>query len=342
VVGATAAVARLAVLPAIAASPGSCLVAAGTRAVAGLTRPKADDPELATLLPPAVLGQARLTAHYAEVVEDPEVEAVYVPLPNGLHAEWTERAAAAGKHILCEKPLSPHPDEARAMKDACERAGVVLAEAYMTPFHPVSQSVKALVASGTLGQLRFAHSAFTFPLNDSANHRWDAVMGGGALADVGVYCLAPLLEAAGRRPIALAAAARVTKGGVDASLSGWLDFGEGFSGTIECSLEAPERQELELVGTEGALTVKRPFTPGRAETGFDIWHADGRVEHVEAGGGDPYLGMVEAFADAARGKTTPARTVDETVDLLEVADDLRRAAGVRLAPLPTFGSVSAP
>ncbi|HLI75172.1 MAG TPA: Gfo/Idh/MocA family oxidoreductase [Acidimicrobiales bacterium] len=335
VVGATATIGRLAVLPAIAASPTSQLVAAATRAAAGLDDP-ASDPELAASMAPFDLAAtgARISAHYGDVIDDPEVEAVYIPLPNGLHAEWTFRAAAAGKHVLCEKPLSAYPAEARAMRDACAQAGVVLAEAYMTAFHPRARAVVDLAASGGFGALRFAHAAFTFPLANPDDHRWDPVLGSGALADVGVYCLAPLVAAAGRQPVDLAAAARVTSSGVDASISAWLDFGDGFGGAVECSFEAPERQVLELVGTDAWVSVDRAFTPGTADTGFDVHHRDGRMTRVETGGVDPYRAMIDAFTEVVRAQANPERSVAEAVALLELADRLRIEAGAPLAPLP--------
>ena len=157
------------------------------------------------LAPPSA--PARTYQSYASLVEDPEVEAVYVPLPNSLHREWVERAAAAGKHVLCEKPLAPTAADARAMADACAAAGVALLEAYMTPFHPRARAVEALVASGRLGALRFGRAVFTGVLDRPDDHRWRPEMGGGALLDVGIYCVAPLL-AGDERP-----AARASGGG---------------------------------------------------------------------------------------------------------------------------------
>jgi predicted dehydrogenase len=326
VLGATSTVARLAVLPAMAASPGADLVAIATRAAAGTDVAGGDDPAVAELMAPVDISATRVLARYQALLDDPDVEAVYVPLPNGLHAEWTVRAAEAGKHVLCEKPLSVDPTEAAAMVDACSAAGVVLAEAYMTPFHPRVRRLAGFVAEGSLGSLRFARAGFTFPLDRPDDHRWDPVMGSGALADVGIYCLAPLLEAAGRRPRAMAGATRRTAWGVDASTSGWLDFGEGFSAVVECSFEAPERQVLELVGTDGAVTVDRAFTPGPADTGFEVRRRDGTATRVETGGADAYRAMVEEFAAVVRGAAAPARTLDDTLALIEVAHELRSVA----------------
>jgi predicted dehydrogenase len=313
VLGATSTIATQAVLPAMAASLQAEVVHLGTRAG---TVPVA--------VPPSMAG-ARVSEHYQEVLDDPAVEAVYVPLPNGLHAEWTIRAAHAGKHVLCEKPLAVEPADARAMVDACEAAGVVLAEAYMTPFHPLVRRVADVVAEGALGALRFAHAAFTFPLDRPDDHRWDLRMGGGALADVGIYCLAPLLAAAGRPPRAVAGAARRTPWGVDASTSAWLDFGDGFCAAVECSFEAPERQLLELVGTEGSLTLSRAFTPSVHDTGFTVCDRHGTASLLETGGADPYRVMVEEFAAVAGGEARPARTPADALAVIDVAHQLRRA-----------------
>ncbi|MGH9064747.1 MAG: Gfo/Idh/MocA family protein [Acidimicrobiales bacterium] len=314
VIGATSTVARLAVLPALAASPTAHLVAVASR-----SRPTG---------PIDGVGDARVLPGYQEVLDDPAVEAVYVPLPNSLHAEWVGRAAAAGRHVLCEKPLAPSREHAEAMARACRSARVVLMEAYMTPFHPRSAALAELASSGRLGPVRFARGAFTGVLSRADDHRWRPEMGGGALLDVGIYCLAPVLAAAGRMPRAVAGTARVTPGGVDASFSGWLDLGGGAAAAIECSFETPERQLLEVVGSEAAAVVERAFTPGPDDTGIELRHRDGRVETLPTEGGDPYLGMVEHFADAVRGRAPLQRPPAASVELAGLLDDLGAAAGL--------------
>ena len=325
VIGATSYVAQHAVLPAIAASPGARLVAVASERAAA---PVAER-----------FGAARGHDSYAALLDDPEVEAVYVPLPNSLHREWTERAAAAGKHVLCEKPLAPSVADAAAMAASADAAGVVLLEAYMTPFHPRAAAVAALAGSGRLGPLRFARAVFTGVLARADDHRWRPEMGGGCLLDVGVYCMAPLLAAAGRLPVRVDAAARLTPSGVDASLSAWLDWGDGFTGTIECSFEAPERQFLEIVGTEGALLVDRAHTPGPQDAAFTLRHRDGRVETIVAGGADPYRAMVEHFQDVVRGVTRPRRSCADAIAVLALVERVRAAAG--LAPVPAPRAVVA-
>ncbi len=313
VIGATSQVAQKAVLPAIAASPGARLVAVASESAAdggaGCFEPR------------------RAHRAYDAVLDDPEVEAVYVPLPNSLHRPWVVRAAAAGKHVLCEKPLAPTVADAEAMAAACERAGVALGEAYMTPFHPRAIALDTLVASGRLGALRFARAAFTGVLDRADDHRWRPEMGGGSLLDVGIYCLAPLLAAAGRTPARVEASATLAKSGVDASFSGWLDFGDGFTATIECSFDAPERQFLEIVGTEASVVLDRAYTPGPADTAMTLRLRDGRVECIVTAGADPYREMIEHFHAVVRGGV-PRRPCAASITLLAVLERLRGAAGL--------------
>jgi xylose dehydrogenase (NAD/NADP) len=313
VIGATSWIATRAVLPAIVASPATRLVSVASR------DPIAGD-EVA-----ARFAAERSAPDYEALLGDPDIEAVYVPLPNGLHREWTERAAAAGRHVLCEKPLAPSAHDARAMAAACRAAGVVLMEAYMTPFHPRAPLVGELMTRGVLGRPRFARAEFAFPLTDPSNHRWRPEMGGGALLDVGIYCLSPLVEIGGE-PAEAAARAVVAGSGVDASFSGWLAFADGFTATFACSFEAPERQLLEVTGTGASVTVDWPFAGGTAGTRPRVTHLDGRTEEVAGPDGDPYLGMVEHFAAAVRGRADLRRPPAASVALLELIDRLRQAA----------------
>ncbi len=212
IVGSTSTVARLAVMPAIERSL-QCAIAA----TASLSDPGAT------------------YSSYGRLLADPAVEAVYVALPNSLHREWTERAAAAGKHVLCEKPLAPTAEDAEAMAVACSDGGVVLMEAYMTCFHPRDKAAREIIRSGDLGQVLFARTRFTGVLDRPDDHRWRPEMGGGALLDVGIYCLTPLLVAGGAMELDradrlvgdVAGVAHWAPSGVDATFQGWLDVGAG-------------------------------------------------------------------------------------------------------------------
>jgi xylose dehydrogenase (NAD/NADP) len=303
VLGATSMVARQAVLPAMAASATSELVTTASR----------DN-----------IGDG--FGPYERLLADPAVEAVYIPLPNSLHHSWTLRAAEAGKHVLCEKPLACSAAEAAAMVAACEGAGVVLMEAYMSPFHPRARALAELLSSGALGELRFARSTFTFTHADRADHRWRPEMGGGALLDVGVYCLAPLVAAAGHPPASVTSVEVRAGAGVDASFSGWLDFGAGFTAAFAVSFEASERQHLELVGTEATALVDDAFAAGAAGQHGRVLHADGRTVTLPGDDDDPYRLMVEHFDDVVRGRAQPQRPASVSVELLALVDRLREAA----------------
>ncbi|MBK9180197.1 MAG: Gfo/Idh/MocA family oxidoreductase [Acidimicrobiales bacterium] len=299
VLGARSSVASRAVLPAIHDSDRCRLVAAGSRA--GPTS-------------------------YDDVLADPAVEAVYLALPNGLHRPWAERAAGAGKHVLCEKPLAPTAADAETMAAACRVAGVLLAEAYMTPFHPRAARLVQLARDGDLGRITAARGSFTFPIGTGDGYRWDPAQGGGALLDVGVYCLAPILEVIDRPPVAVAASADRTSAGVDRTFSAWLDFGGGATATVLCSFDLPERQLLELVGSEASLAPDRAFTPGPGEDRLWLRRRDGGITELVTGGADPYRGMVDAFAAAVRGEVAWPRPVERSIELLALLDRLRDAA----------------
>lgn len=306
ILGVSELVGRKAVLPALQRSPTAEIVAIGSRSP---DRARAE----------AAHFRALRAGSYDDVLDDPAVEAVYLPLPNALHLPWTMRAAEAGKHVLCEKPLACNADEAREMAAACEKARVTLMEAYMTPFHP--RYARTLELARTVGDLRFARAAFTFTADDPTrtNYRFDPKMGGGALLDVGIYCLAPLLAIAGRDPVHVAGNAVLAPEGIDTSFSGWLDFRDGFTATFEASFEAPERQLLEVVGTDSVLTIEdQAFTPGPKNTAVKV--GDGTIT-CEAN--DPYQAMIEHFAAVVRGEAGPMRTPQDSIRMMALLDRLR-------------------
>ncbi len=298
----TSMVARAAVIPALETSPKAEVVATASRGAG---------------------------EDYASVTDDPRVEAVYIPLPNGMHREWVERCAAAGKHVLCEKPLALTAADAHAMASACADAGVVLMEAYMTPFHPRSVTLVDLVAAGRLGQLVSARASFTFPLTAPDDHRWDPVLGGGALADVGIYTLTPLFELAEAVgdpvPDSVTTHAVRTDRSVDVTTIGMLHFPHGFCASFQCSFDAPEQQVIEVVGTDARVTVEHCFTPGRSDTDLVLHHRDGSVETVSGPGADPYRGMVDHFCAVVRGEAEARRPPAMSVAFAELCDRIRAA-----------------
>jgi predicted dehydrogenase len=200
--------------------------------------------------------------------------------------------------------------------------------------------VETLIGSGRLGALRFAHAAFTGILNGPGNHRWRPETQAGALLDIGLYCVAPLLAVAGRPPRRIEATAVLTPSGVDAACSGWLDFGDGFSGAIECSFDAPEHQSLEVVGTQGAVIVSRAHTPGPEDVAYTFRHRDGRLEEVVTGGGNPYLTMIEHFHAVVRGAAPAGSRLADSIARLVLLDRLRAAAGLMPCPSGTVLAAS--
>jgi predicted dehydrogenase len=314
-------VGRLAVLPALAASPTARLQAIASRDPA---RAEAEARNFSA---------ERAYGGYEALLADPDVDAVYIPLPNGLHCEWTLKAAAAGKHVLCEKPLACSAGEVMQMADACRRAGVVLMEGYMTAFHQRHQAALQLVRSGGLGRPLAVRTAFTFPASDPDNHRWQPELGGGSLLDVGVYCLAPVLTLADGPPVSVAATMAAAPSGVDASCSGWLAFESGLSASFLTSFAAPEEQLLEVVGSEARMHVERAFTAGAGDREIWLAHRDGRSERIDIEANDSYRTMVEHFAEVVAGRAEPLRTVADSIATLELLDRLRAEATIVPASL---------
>jgi predicted dehydrogenase len=237
------------------------------------------------------------------LLADPEVDAVYIPLPNELHRPWTIAAADAGKHVLCEKPLALDAAEAETMVAHCCARGVVLMEAFMWRHQPRTAALRQLVADGAIGALRLVRSSFSFAI-DPGDWRLDASRGGGALWDVGCYGLSTARLFAGNEPEAVQAVARFGPTGVDLSLSAALRFPGGVLGQLDCSFEQPFRCAYELVGTLGVIEVPDAYLPPSRPVAL-LRTADSSRE-LTFEGRDQYAEMVVAFAIAvANGRLQP-------------------------------------
>jgi predicted dehydrogenase len=235
----------------------------------------------------------RAYASYQEVLDDPEVDAVYIPLPNELHKIWVNAAADAGKHVLCEKPLSLNAAEARAMVAHCKARGVVLMEAFMWRHQPRTTGVRRLVAEGVIGELRLIRSSFSFSI-DPGDWRLDPTRGGGALWDIGCYGVSTARLFAGAEPETAQAVARFGATGVDLSLTAVLRFPGGVLGQLDCSFEQPFRCVYELIGTRGILEVPDAYLPPARPTAH-LKGNDAAQEFV-FDGANQYAEMVDAFA----------------------------------------------
>ena len=275
---------RRVVIPAILRADNAELVAIGSSSEAGAAFLRETD--LAV----------RLHGSYEELLADPEVDAVYIPLPNHLHNEWSKRAADAGKHVLCEKPAALDAAETADMIEHCVARGVVWMEAFMYRYHPQWASVRKLLDEGAVGELRTVRSVFTFTVRDPQNIRRRPEYGGGSLYDVGAYCVNVARWMFGRAPVAVTGISQPSPEGVDEDFLGGLDFGSGQSAQFVSSLSQPYRHHVQLLGTEGTITVPQAFVLRSDDVAIEVTDADGKTRSITVGGDDEYRLEVEDFS----------------------------------------------
>ncbi len=273
-------------------------------------------------------------ASYDDVVNSDDVDAVYVPLPNGMHLEWVQKAAEAGKHVLCEKPLASTSAEAQRMVEICEANGVQLAEAWMTPFDPRWAEVIRLARAGTVGEVHTITTAFTFTIGPEAtsNYRWDPEQGGGALLDVGIYCLGPAIELWGADPVRIDATMIRHPSGVDARMKIELEWPGNRRLHATVSFIDDEQQLLHVEGSTGTLTL-----PDNAHTGgtnaslIEVQPNEAPSWTVTVEPGDPYRRMLEQFATSLTSAEPWPRPPSDAVGLLELLERIAERAS-EIAP----------
>lgn len=242
---------------------------------------------------------ARVCASYGDLIQQPDIDALYIPLVNHLHHEWSIRSLEAGKHVLCEKPLAMNAREAEEMAAACHRSGKLLMEAFMYRFHP---DTRAFVES--IHDPLHVQASFGFRLTDLDNYRLRAELGGGALLDVGCYCLSISRWILGE-PARVSARAHRERG-VDMSVTALLEFGGGRTASIFASFESPEEQELRVIARDGVYERHRPF-------------GSRRDAH------DPYRLMVESFGESILSGAPQAIPLGESIANMRALDDVRAA-----------------
>jgi len=310
----TANIGRAAVSPAIRASSNGTLVAVASR----------DDARARAFAEEH--GIPRHYGSYEALLEDTEIDAVYVPLPNSLHLEWTVKAAVAGKHVLCEKPLALDEAQCRAMEAAADEAGVRLMEAFMYRFHPRTRRVIDRIAAGDVGTVRMIRSSFTFRLTRSDNIRWIPELGGGALMDVGCYCVSVSRTVAGSEPVEAQATATWTERGVDSELVGILRFADGIVAHFDCALTMERNERYEVAGTEGVIEVPSSFLPGADDVPLRLHRGRAGSTTETVGGADEYRRMVEHFADCVIHDRPFDYPADEAARNMRVIGALYRSA----------------
>ncbi len=241
---------------------------------------------------------------YEELLADPGVEALYISLPNHEHVPWTLRALEAGKHVLCEKPLTRHPAEIETVWGLAESRGLVVCEAFMWRHNPQTKRFAELVAEGAIGELQFVRSLFSFSMSDPAvNVRMKKELEGGSLMDVGTYCVSGIRLLAGEPETVYGE--QVPGGeGVDVRFSGLMRYESGVRGLFYSSFESPSRKELEAIGSEGVLRLRDPWHAWRG--GIELQRdEEAESERIDVETGDSYQLELEDFARAIRGEKQP-------------------------------------
>jgi xylose dehydrogenase (NAD/NADP) len=238
----------------------------------------------------------RAYGSYEGILADPDIDVIYNPLPNPLHAVWTIKAVQAGKHVLCEKPLALSLAEVDAISAAAETYGKVVAEAFMYRTHPQTLKARDIVASGKLGGVKMVHGSYTYLGTDPDNYRWRPEMGGGGLWDVGCYPLSYTRFLLGAEPLEVFGWQVMGPTGVDEVFTAQMRFPDDIHAQFDCSVKLPYHVFMEIVGDEATLIIPNPYTPGVKERLF--LSRSGKVETITVKGTGTYVGEVEDMADA--------------------------------------------
>ncbi len=309
----TAKIGRTAVIPALQSSPMARVTAMASRRE-DHAQTFADQ-----------LGIPKAYGSYDALLADPEIDAVYNPLPNHLHKPWTIQAVEAGKHVLCEKPLALNTAECEEMIAAATANGVQLMEAFMYRYHPRFTTARQMVQDGAIGDVRTIESAFSFVLADKTNIRQYPEMGGGALMDVGCYCVNISRLMAGREPVVVHARMQSTPTGVDDQLIAILDFGEGLMAHFDCGFNQAPRQRCLVSGTEGNLEMPMAFNMGQVKTKLIVEKVSGKHRTHRFPAVDMYRLMAEDFMHAIEGRP-PAFPIEDAVGNMRVIQALFASA----------------
>ena len=252
----------------------------------------------------------RALGSYEALLADPEIDVVYNPLPNNLHAEWTIKALRAGKHVLCEKPMTLTLAELDEIIAASRETGRIVTEAFMYRHHPQTLKVKEMVESGSLGRLQLIRGAFTFTLTREGNYRSDPAMGGGSIWDVGCYPISYARTLVGAEPLEVFGWQVEGPSGVDETFVGQMRFEGGVLAQFDCGFASPFRSWMEIVGSEATLSIPNPFKPNHKAT-VTLTRGD-QAEVLHMPGADLYLGEVDDMCDAIQHGRTPRITLADS------------------------------
>jgi xylose dehydrogenase (NAD/NADP) len=271
-------------------------------------------------------GIERAHGSYEALLEDDGVDVVYVSLPNSLHVEWSIRALESGKHVLCEKPMDRCPEEVERAFDAAERADRLLMEAFMYRHHPQTKKLREIVESGAIGELRQLRSLFSFTLADQKDVRMLPELDGGALMDLGCYCISMQRLLAGEPELVLGRQ-RVGGGGVDLGFVALLEFAGGVFGEFHCAFDLPEANGVEAIGSEASAFVPDPVRTRDP-------HVVVNGERVDVEDVDRYQLQIENFSAAVRGEGEPLLGRDDALGQVRSISALYRSAESGRAEVP--------
>ena len=278
----------------------------------------------------------RAHGSYVALLADPDIDVIYNPLPNHLHAEWTIRAVEAGKHVLCEKPLALNVTEVDAIQAAAHKHGRVVAEAFMYRHHPQTLKVQELVKDGSLGILKLIRASFGFFLDSQNDIRLKPEMGGGSIWDVGCYPISYARTIVGESPLEVFGSQVQGPTGVDLTFVGQMKFANDVLAQIDCSFDIPVYWGVEILGSEASLKILSPFKPGVNEK--ILLTRGEQTETINIAGQELYIGEVEDMADAILlGQASRVSLQDSRVNVA-VISALLESARMGKPMKPVFGS----
>ena len=272
-------------------------------------------------------GAPRAYGSYEAVLADAEVEAVYVPLPNNMHHEWTIKALRAGKHVLCEKPMALNVEQCREMLQTAQVEGRLFMEAFMYRFHPQIFKVQELIQSGRIGRVQLIRGSFSFFLDDETNIRLAPGLGGGSLMDVGCYPISFANLIFGELPERVKAAGvyRLDSPDIDLTMCGILEYSQGRLAVFDSSFAMEARQGVEIVGTGGTIQINRPWRPDRAEVSIVVQQGTVR-EEIAFPASNPYQLEIEHFSNCIRTGEPPLLPGEFGLGVVAVMQACHRSA----------------